>query len=998
MESISNYIAGSTLVRSIKKYVRSSWSTVTNREINYLPKEDILKAFRDHRLILRAISPAAEVEYLLEGSDEPRPGYLIQEGTPVHMRAGDLTVGILNSEALALYKKNASTCALQCGGERIKPDHLHTKCLPDIASLSDKMRERARHKWEVHSQQFTSGHLRADGTFSLPKPRRWPDNCAVIPHSELLTCGYKLNQLIFICINQRDMVKDVGPVLTAKKKLEQNLSIPPLPVVVYSEKNGNIDIHFSEELADAEVLTEKESQLNDFCLSRNVVPTLIRNLLALLPLDIRTKVLAESSLTTSSAFAQHKRELLSLLSDPELYNPDRLAQLVADGFPVKSQLYYQNGFNTPLDLLIWTDRRRCISDMTAVEVCPKTSLAMERKAIKMFRILVAAGAWMSDYTKEEALSGLGTSSGLINLLKAMGLTSQDSSISKLLSVDLNCCPGAVIEIDERCRRMSDARLQESLVDCLTHQCKEWSRHSCTTLDSVRTKLLALFYHGAVVNEEVVQRFEMEYDNFESLFPVPGNYSMDRHIQWIKALWKGRRQDEGYRCWPQTVEQARNAIAAFTIPRNTQAGLSRARLLREFDFLIRAFKTRPNLAQAHNNNQTIEKILGHYYRRPGLERIIALLGETTIPKAWKPQHSSSHVLRVRNNALWFMELLESCQLDAFTDDEKTVLALASIYLDAAAEEVSEALRAMETASYFLRDLRGQYSAELVGNVSMALRDINCCSHNVCDPVARYRRVLRFANSLDSMRSYGVGEQFPLDSKTGNSEQFNPLGALDTCLISELRGNTQFRRHLTAAMHGAADLAFVTGELKHDQRPVPFGTRYQLKPDNMMLCRQFEWTQFPVVEMDEFIDSNVRRAIAARAGIYTCSDPRHSRCRSDRKLGVTHGIHNSAHELSQVRVPPAMTRLEKMQCGHDLSLLSPLTRSSIAWEVKRLRSKGIAMSLGTLTQQTLASPAARAALRRRGIEVGTEYRMRGRDQQGNPSYEQMLVPKPLDDSIQ
>ena len=1002
MESISSHTIASTLVRGIDKIERSSWSTVTNREINYLPKEDILKAFRDHRLILRAISPATEVRYLLEGSGEPRPGYLIQEGTPVHMRAGDLTVGILNSEPLALYKANANTHDLKCYGKKIKPDHLSIKCLPDLASLSDKMRELARQKWEVHRQQFTSGHLQPDGTFTLPKPRHCRELAAFIRHSELLTSGYKPNQLVFICLVQKAFCHDVGALLTAKEKLEQALSIPPLPVVVYSDKSGAIDIYYPEELPNAEVLTEKEYQLDNFCFSRNVVPTLIRSLLKLLPLDLRTKVLAESPLTISSAFAEQKLELINLLTDPEQYDPDRLAQLVANGFPVKSQLYYQSSYKTPLDLLVCTDRRRCISDMTAVELCPEIVSSRERKAIKMFWTLVTAGAWMSDSTIENALSGFGTSIGLFNLLKAMGLTSNLNPISELLAVDLWRCPGAVIEIDERCQRMSAAQLQQALGDCLAHQCLKWSGRSCTTLDPVRIRLLALFHHGAVFNDEVLQRFEMKKASPASLFLVPGNYSQDRHIQWIKALWQGRHQDEGYQRWPQTVEQARKAIAAFAIPRNVQTGLSRAELRREFGFLIRAFKTPPNLSPALNNNKTVEQILRHYYRRPSPERIIDLLGEITLPKVWKSQHSSSHALRVRNNALWFMELLESCQLDAFTDDEKSVLALASIYPDAAAEEVSEPLKAMVTASNFLRDFRGQYPAELVDNVSIALREIDNFRHNACDPHTRYLRVLHFANSLDSMRSCGVGEHFPLDLITGYSEPKHPLGAVNIYLNVELRENPQFQRHLAAAMHGAADLAVVTGELKHDHRPVPFATRYQLEPNNamlgLMLGRQFEWTRFPVEKMDEFVDNNARRAIAARASIYTCSDPGHRLCRSDQQLGVTHGIHNSGHELSQVRLPPTMTRLEKMQCGRDPSVLSSATQWAIDWEVKRLCHQGITMSLGTLTQETLASSAARATLRRRGIEVSTEYRKRGRDEQGNPSYEQMLVPKPIDDSIQ
>ena len=88
---------------------------------------------------------------------------------------------------------------------------------------------------------------------------------------------------------------------------------------------------------------------------------------------------------------------------------------------------------------------------------------------------------------------------------------------------------------------------------------------------------------------------------------------------------------------------------------------------------------------------------------------------------------------------------------------------------------------------------------------------------------------------------------------------------------------------------------------------------------------------------------------------------------------------------------MTRLEKMQCEYDLTLLRPETLAGINREADRLRAEGLTMNLGTLTQETLSSPAAQQVLRNRGITVITEQRRRGYDETGNPVYETVLVPK-------
>ena len=137
-------------------------------------------------------------------------------------------------------------------------------------------------------------------------------------------------------------------------------------------------------------------------------------------------------------------------------------------------------------------------------------------------------------------------------------------------------------------------------------------------------------------------------------------------------------------------------------------------------------------------------------------------------------------------------------------------------------------------------------------------------------------------------------------------------------------------------------------------------------------------------------NVRRTIARLAGIHTCSDPDHKKCRADTQQGITRGIHNSWHDLQQIRIPDGMTRLEKMQCEYDMGVLSEETREAIATEVQRLTSQGILMDLGTLTQETLRSMPAKRKLTMRGLDVVTEKRLRGYDEADNPRFAQMLVP--------
>ncbi|WP_257293681.1 hypothetical protein, partial [Endozoicomonas sp. YOMI1] len=202
---------------------------------------------------------------------------------------------------------------------------------------------------------------------------------------------------------------------------------------------------------------------------------------------------------------------------------------------------------------------------------------------------------------------------------------------------------------------------------------------------------------------------------------------------------------------------------------------------------------------------------------------------------------------------------------------------------------------------------------------------------------------------------------------------------------------FQRQLEAAMHGAADLLQVTGNNRKDCRwPDSYVQTYQLKPDNKAITEKFELTPLPLKNMEIYLDDNVRRYIASRAGIHTCKSSDHKDCKTNRRNGISRGIHNSFHDLRQVRVPTGMTRLEKMQCRQGFSLLSMETQGAIAQEVQRLQLKGILMSLGTLTQETLKSRQAKRVLVQRGFAVVSNKRFRGYNDKGEIKMQKMLVP--------
>ena len=155
-------------------------------------------------------------------------------------------------------------------------------------------------------------------------------------------------------------------------------------------------------------------------------------------------------------------------------------------------------------------------------------------------------------------------------------------------------------------------------------------------------LLTLFYYGAVPNKQIFDAVRQKISVYpgKGIGRALGNYSTDDYIEWVQKLYRRRKKDPFYQSWPAQVEEAKQAIAQLRASLNlqTEPTLSPANDQSELQFVMDAFSKPPVLANAQDNEETILKILQHYYRRPGPERVLRNLHRESLPAVWKPKHS------------------------------------------------------------------------------------------------------------------------------------------------------------------------------------------------------------------------------------------------------------------------------------------------------------------------------------------------------------------------
>ena len=965
------------------KCVDSPVCHIPGPEAREQQKQLIYRAVKEGKLFLRAIDLNSESAYLGSKKRAPRPFYAVMQGVNVKMRSSDeFTVGILELTTLACYKCNATTQPLS--HSTMNPDELKVKCLPDLCSMQEKMQEQAERTWEIYLT-FTSGHLHPDGTYR-PAKLKLHQSSDLIKHSEVLSSGYKAKQIKCVCIDREDISRNISDTLQKKQELEKKLDTGPLPLVAYSRKGGAIEVYFDEELAGNN-LAFNEARLGDFSLTHNISEKAFRGLLNLLPMSLKSDTLNRQTLEISLDLIEARQELLQLVKNPDWQSYQRFQALKNSTDTLRSKFLVDYEWQTLLDLLSTREVNRWNKNDTSRSDVTK----------QLFVDLFNSGVTISDDVVDYVLDDCDVI-WLSCYIKAVNISSSRDSLTCLIDKEFPRNPAVILEFYQFCKKATPIQLAETLLKIALR--KFWSgyKFACFT-----PPLLALFHYFRP-DEAAYERLKKHFDD--------DRYYCDRRkrsgieyaikcIRWIKKRWRRREQEPFYQNWPNLVQQAQQEMIDLRMRNGLHA---RSPSLKEpidnesaeLQFLVHAFSVPPILPAAGDNEATVLTVLNHYYRRPGPERVTNFLNHHPLPEIWKPGHACNHVLRVRVNALWYMELLEKFAVMTFSDPEKHLLALAAIYHDAAAEDVPKTDEESKAAFYFKRDLAGQYPAQLLENIGMALAGKEDDrpgrqAKPVSEKLRSYLHVLRFADRLDVIRCTGVPSDFSRLAKT-SCLKFD-ASRLDLPVQLQATNPDQksdVQLELEAAMHGAADLVQVTGHLSFDHRAVPYVTAYQLVPDSERLNVQFEWTPTPRQRMDNFVDNNARRTIARLAGLNTCSTPDHKECRTDAQKGRTWGIHNSWHDLKQVRIPERMTLLEKMQFEHNEGLLSQATRDEIQKEVERLRCQGIPMQLGTLTQTTLKSPAAKRKLKDNGIEVVSVKRLRGYNSDGRPREQEMLVP--------
>ena len=193
--------------------------------------------------------------------------------------------------------------------------------------------------------------------------------------------------------------------------------------------------------------------------------------------------------------------------------------------------------------------------------------------------------------------------------------------------------------------------------------------------------------------------------------IYGNVNPEEIFEQIKNWHKDYKLSTNYTPFASLLAKAEEnlnkekKLLGFNLPKETQ--LTNRTDKHPLHFLVDAFATKPVFQEINDDDKTIAIILQSYYRTPGKERVISKLSIENIPPSWKSIHSSSHAIRAYNNVSWYIELLEKFHLANFTEEEKTLLKLAIIYHDAAAEDVDKYDEEKQSALYFKRDLTGKF---------------------------------------------------------------------------------------------------------------------------------------------------------------------------------------------------------------------------------------------------------------------------------------------------
>ncbi|WP_257293005.1 hypothetical protein, partial [Endozoicomonas sp. ONNA1] len=635
-------------------------------------RQELLRAAESGRLAFRHIGLVEERNYFA-GKGTPRPFTLALPGEMmpterVTEALDQWMVGITDPKCLYVYKRDALTNRL-LEEPSLTPDTLTIKLLSDLRSLHKKSRERANQIiWRVYPR-FTSGHLQANGTFSLPKLKPG-DYTHIYNFPELVLIHYRKEEIKCFCV-YNDKRANIADILESKRQCEKALELKPLPLVVYCHHTGSVQVCFDDEL-DSPHLANNGHSLGDFAFSQSIDLDNFRAMLNLLPITLRAEALS-SELSVPPDMMHKLQQAIELLSDPECYSCERLLELKQSGLPIDQRFVKKasvNIFGVPvkslLDILLDTEVARHNGGMGPAT--PAQQQQEEEEAYRLCQLLLQSGARPTEWglghiNNMEEFFDSAMPVGIFNCMVATSAPFEFLTLQHLQHFPLTSCSGSVVEFDRICRNISPQQRQTCLRKALLYVTSLMH----PTLEHIQCHLLALFHHGASPNKDLLDSVRallaFHYPRSKKIMRV---YSPAEYIEWFEKLWEQRNEHPFYQNWLERVRHAKQEIAdlkrslgindsgALTTP--LAAGTPTA-----LQFMVDAFSKPPVLPDhVGDNEKTILTVLQHYYRRPGPERVIQNLGRQTMPTVWKPLHSCSHVLRARNNGHWYMELLEKFQ--------------------------------------------------------------------------------------------------------------------------------------------------------------------------------------------------------------------------------------------------------------------------------------------------------------------------------------------------
>ncbi|WP_257264314.1 hypothetical protein [Endozoicomonas sp. ONNA2] len=568
------------------------WTTTEPGRLLPRPREvernALLQAARCGRLAIRYIASAEEASNF-DGT--PRSFTLALQGMPSEKPADQhkWRIGIVDPKCLYIYKKDADTRRPEHG---TAADKLDVKLLSDLQSLDEKCKEiKHRAWWEVYPWQSSSGHLGADGIFSLPKlkPGKYGASLTVsvnpygpLPHPKIVVTHYR-NADIKCFFVERSNYKNISDILHQKRECEQALGIEPLPLVVFCCLTGSVEVCYDDEL-DSRHLAMIENSLNSFVSSHK-----IRKIMKLLPMPLQAKAL--SSGFTIPPNDQHKwQQAIELVSNPGHYSYPELLALKESGLPIHRCFLHEGTVTSLLDIFLMSETDR-YNNLPGQQEIPA-----QEDADRLLRLLLHSGAilaergWSLIRTMGDC-EQLSMPLAIFNDLVAAFAPFKALTLQNLWNIPLTGCPGGVVEFDQICKKCPDRELQNGLKEELSPK----RLLQKPTLDTIQSHLLALFHYGAVLDEDVLETVKSDLGTYyRDDTTIIENLSVAGFIDWLEKLRQEHQSHPFYLDWQAHVKEAREEIKkkkqSLELPDYPHASVAPA-----LQFMVDAFSEPPGLA-------------------------------------------------------------------------------------------------------------------------------------------------------------------------------------------------------------------------------------------------------------------------------------------------------------------------------------------------------------------------------------------------------------------